>query len=278
MSHEIRTPINSVIGMDEMIIRESHEGHIREYATEIRQAGQSLLFIINDILDITRIESQKMELVPVNYKLGEMLQGLMELLSLRASSKNLQLKIDAEDGLPSVLYGDEVRIRQILTNLLTNAIKYTNEGTVTLSVSGERSGDIMCLHFAVKDTGIGIKPEDMSRLGHTFERVEESRNRNIEGSGLGLSITTQLLQLMESRLQVESEYGKGSVFSFDLEQKIISAVPMSLEKTDKPDSDTTDSFLAPNAKILVVDDNATNRRVFVGLLKKQIPAKPAWKW
>lgn len=268
MSHEIRTPINSVIGMDEMIIRECHESHIREYATNIRQASQSLLFIINDILDITRIESQKMELVLVEYKLGELIQGLMEMLSLRAASKQLELKTSIANGLPSVLYGDEVRIRQILTNLITNAIKYTHEGSVTLIVNGRQENDTLHLHFAVKDTGIGIKPEDIRKLGSAFERVEESRNRNIEGSGLGLSITTQLLQLMGSNLKVDSEYGKGSIFSFDLDQSIVSAAPMKLEKPELSDSDANISFIAPNAKILVVDDNAMNRRVFTGLLKK----------
>lgn len=268
MSHEIRTPINSVIGMDEMIIRECHESHIREYATNIRQASQSLLFIINDILDITRIESQKMELVLVEYKLGELIQGLMEMLSLRAASKQLELKTSIANGLPSVLYGDEVRIRQILTNLITNAIKYTHEGSVTLIVNGRQENDTLHLHFAVKDTGIGIKPEDIRKLGSAFERVEESRNRNIEGSGLGLSITTQLLQLMGSKLKVDSEYGKGSIFSFDLDQSIVSAAPMKLEKPELSDSDANISFIAPNAKILVVDDNAMNRRVFTGLLKK----------
>lgn len=268
MSHEIRTPINSVIGMDEMIIRECHESHIREYATNIRQASQSLLFIINDILDITRIESQKMELVLVEYKLGELIQGLMEMLSLRAASKQLELKTNIANGLPSVLYGDEVRIRQILTNLITNAIKYTHEGSVTLIVNGRQENDTLHLHFAVKDTGIGIKPEDIRKLGSAFERIEESRNRNIEGSGLGLSITTQLLQLMGSKLKVDSEYGKGSIFSFDLNQSIVSAAPMKLEKAELSDSDANISFIAPNAKILVVDDNAMNRRVFTGLLKK----------
>ena len=268
MSHEIRTPINSVIGMDEMIIRECHESHIREYATNIRQASQSLLFIINDILDITRIESQKMELVLVEYKLGELIQGLMEMLSLRAASKQLELKTSIANGLPSVLYGDEVRIRQILTNLITNAIKYTHEGSVTLIVNGRQENDTLHLHFAVKDTGIGIKPEDIRKLGSAFERIEESRNRNIEGSGLGLSITTQLLQLMGSKLKVDSEYGKGSIFSFDLNQSIVSAAPMKLEKAEFSDSDANISFIAPNAKILVVDDNAMNRRVFTGLLKK----------
>lgn len=268
MSHEIRTPINSIIGLDEMIIRECHEANIRDYASNIRQASQSLLFIINDILDITRIESQKMELVPVAYKLGELIQGLMEILSLRAVSKNLSLKTNIESGLPSVLYGDELRIRQILTNLITNAIKYTHKGSVTLIVNGKTDGDILHLHFAVKDTGIGIKPEDIEKLGLTFERVDVSKNRNIEGSGLGLSITKQLLELMGSQLNVDSEYGKGSVFSFDIEQKIIQSAPMKLEKAKVEDMDEPTPFIAPNAKILIVDDNAMNRRVFTGLLKK----------
>lgn len=268
MSHEIRTPINSIIGMDEMILRECHESNIREYAADIRQASQSLLYIINDILDITRIESQKIELIPVEYKLGELIQGLMEMLSLRASSKNLELKTNIADNLPSVLYGDEVRIRQILTNLMTNAIKYTHEGCVTLIVNGRIKGDVLHLHFAVKDTGIGIRPEDIHKLGNSFERIEESRNRNIEGSGLGLTITKQLLNLMGSRLHIDSEYGKGSIFSFELDQTIVNTAPMKLERAEITAVERNVPFIAPNAKILIVDDNAMNRRVIRGLLKK----------
>lgn len=269
MSHEIRTPINSIIGMDEMILRESREGTVREYAGSIRQASQSLLYIINDILDITRIESDKMELIPVEYNLGNLIQGVMEMLSLKAASKHLVLKTDAASNLPATLYGDEVRIRQILTNLISNAIKFTHEGSVTLIVNGQQENGIVHLHFAVKDTGIGIKEEDIEKLGLAFERIEASRNRNIEGSGLGINICMSLLGKMGSKLEVDSEYGKGSVFSFNLEQKIINAAPMRLEKDPVESTDRSPLlFIAPNAKILVVDDNAMNRRVFTGLLRK----------
>lgn len=269
MSHEIRTPINSIIGMDEMILRESRESTVREYAGNIRQASQSLLYIINDILDITRIESDKMELTPVEYNLGNLIQGVMEMLSLKAASKHLTLKTDAAVNLPAILYGDEVRIRQILTNLLSNAIKFTPEGSVTLIVNGQKDHDILHLHFAVKDTGIGIKEEDIEKLGLAFERIEASRNRNIEGSGLGINICMSLLGKMGSKLEVDSEYGKGSIFSFNLDQKIINAAPMRLQKAPVEPADHSPlPFIAPNAKILVVDDNTMNRRVFIGLLRK----------
>lgn len=276
MSHEIRTPINAVLGMDEMILRESKEQNIREYAMDIFTAGQTLLSLINDILDFSRIESGKMEIVPVVYDLSSLLHDLVNMTAQRASAKNLRLEVEAAYDLPSRLYGDDVRIRQILANLLTNAVKYTQEGTVWLRVKrlpdGQTDGACAALLFEVEDTGIGIKEEDLPKLTAEFERIEEDRNRNIEGTGLGMSITLQLLSLLDSGLKVESKYGKGSRFSFVLRQKVIDGTPVGDFKTRVRQIAENNTYkakvYAPDASILVVDDNAVNRKVLRNLLKE----------
>lgn len=201
MSHEIRTPINAVLGMDEMILRESKERNVREYAMDIYTAGQSLLSLINDILDFSKIDSGKMELVPVAYEVSNLIHGLVNMAAQRAADKSLQLEVEVDHTLPSRLYGDDVRIRQVLINILTNAVKYTREGNIWFRVQSHVIGETVMLHFEVEDTGIGIKAEDLPKLTAEFERIEEDRNRNIEGTGLGMSITIQLLALLGSRLQ-----------------------------------------------------------------------------
>ena len=280
MSHEIRTPINAVLGMDEMILRESREQNIKEYAMDIYMAGQTLLSLINDILDFSKIESGKMEIVPAEYDLSSLIHDLAAMASQRAEGKDLSLEIEVSDQLPSRLYGDDVRLRQILTNLLTNAVKYTHEGTVWLRVqAGARQAscesaepDTTVLHFEVEDTGIGIKEEDLPKLAAEFERIEEDRNRNIEGTGLGMSITLQLLSLLGSQLHVESTYGKGSRFYFDLEQQILDATPIGNFEARVRQLAENYSYharlYAPDAQILVVDDNAVNRKVLRSLLKE----------
>ncbi len=280
MSHEIRTPINAVLGMDEMILRESREQNIKEYAMDIYMAGQTLLSLINDILDFSKIESGKMEIVPAEYDLSSLIHDLSAMASQRAEGKHLSLEIEVSDQLPSRLYGDDVRLRQILTNLLTNAVKYTHEGTVWLRVqAGIRQAscesaepDTTVLHFEVEDTGIGIKEEDLPKLAAEFERIEEDRNRNIEGTGLGMSITLQLLSLFGSQLHVESTYGKGSRFYFDLEQQILDATPIGNFEARVRQLAENYSYharlYAPDAQILVVDDNAVNRKVLRSLLKE----------
>lgn len=274
MSHEIRTPINAVLGMDEMILRETREPQIKEYAFDIYTAGQTLLSLINDILDFSRIESGKMEIVPVEYDISSMIHDLASMASQRAERKNISLEVAVDPQIPSRLYGDDVRIRQVLTNILTNAVKYTHEGTVWLRVRCRKDGDTAALTFEVEDTGIGIRDEDLPKLYAEFERIEEDRNRNIEGTGLGMSITIQLLALMGSRLQVESVYGKGSAFYFELEQKIVDHTPVgNFESRIRQIAEHYDyhsKFCAPDAKILVVDDNAANRKVFRHLLKKTL--------
>lgn len=276
MSHEIRTPINAVLGMDEMILRESKESNIKDYAMDIYTAGQTLLSLINDILDFSKIESGKMEIVPTEYDVSSMIHDLANMASQRAKGKNIRFEVEASHEIPSRLYGDDVRIRQVLTNILTNAVKYTHEGNVWLRVQYHgkchRGEDIAELSFEVEDTGIGIKQEDLPKLSAEFERIEEERNRNIEGTGLGMNITIQLLALLGSKLKVESVYGKGSKFSFVLEQKIIDETPIGdfesrVHQLAEGYSYST-KFRAPDAKILVVDDNAVNRKVLRNLLKE----------
>lgn len=272
MSHEIRTPINAVLGMDEMILRESKEQNIKEYAMDIYMAGQTLLSLINDILDFSKIESGKMEIVPVEYDMSSLIHDLVNMAMQRAEGKNLELVAEVSHELPSRLYGDDVRIRQVLVNILTNAVKYTHEGTVWLRVQSRCKDRTAMLRFEVEDTGIGIRQEDLPKLSAEFERIEEDRNRNIEGTGLGMSITIQLLELLGSRLHVESVYGEGSKFYFELEQEIVDLTPIgdfeSRVRQLAGNYNYNTRFCAPDAKILVTDDNAVNRKVLRSLLKE----------
>lgn len=272
MSHEIRTPINAVLGMDEMILRETKEQQIRDYAMDIYMAGQTLLSLINDILDFSKIDSGKMEIVPVEYDMSSLIHDLANMASQRAKGKNIKFEVEVDQGIPSRLYGDDVRIRQVLTNILTNAVKYTHEGTVWLRIRSLESEGPAMLWFEVEDTGIGIKEEDLPKLSAEFERIEEEKNRHIEGTGLGMSITIQLLALMGSKLLVKSEYGKGSKFYFQLEQEIVDETPIgdfeSRARQLAENYSYGTKFLAPDAEVLVVDDNAVNRKVFRNLLKE----------
>ncbi len=273
MSHEIRTPINSVLGMNEMILRETKEENVRGYAGDIQYSAQALLGIINDILDIAKIETGKMEIIPVNYDLREFLYNVVNMISLKARTKDLELEVIVDESLPNMLEGDDIRIRQVLVNLLNNAIKYTHSGKVTLQVTKEKvEKDIVSIRFVIKDTGIGIKKEDIKKLFVAFERIEEKRNRNIEGTGLGINICVRLLEMMKSSLQVESEYGKGSTFSFVLNQKVLGDELLGefdMKKRREMELDKYKvTFTAPNARVLVVDDNSMNRKVFRGLLKQ----------
>lgn len=272
VSHEIRTPINAVIGMNEMVLRESSEDDVKKYSMDIKTSAQALLGIINDILDFSKIESGKMEIVPTEYELNSMLNDLYNMFSLRAHEKGLHFEVNIDPALPSKLYGDDIRIRQVLINLLTNAVKYTRKGTVTFEVTGERNGEDEVLHFAVRDTGIGIKQEDIPKLFSAFERIDEEKNRDIEGTGLGMNISLQLLKLMHTDLRVESVYGEGSRFFFALRQRIVDAEPIGnfQERAKQAAREHTyrASFTSPEGEILLVDDNRVNRRVFCGLLKQ----------
>lgn len=271
MSHEIRTPINAVIGMNEMILRGSTENEVKKYAYDAKSAGNTLLSIVNEILDSSKIESGKLEIIPVNYEIYSLFNDLHNMIDLKAKKKGLKLVFDIDQNMPVGYFGDDLRIRQVLVNLLTNAVKYTEKGTVTMTVKAEINGDIATLNYSVKDTGIGIKDEDLDKLYSKFERIEESRNRSIEGTGLGMSIVVQLLGLMDSELKVKSEYGKGSEFSFAINQKITNSEPIGdfyvRVANDSKEYTGGSNYFAENAKVLVVDDNEINRRVVKGFLK-----------
>ena len=276
MSHEIRTPINAMLGMNEMILRESHEREIIGYSANIKTAGDNLLQLVNTILDFSKIEDGKMEIVPVNYSTESMITYLIGAISQRARAKGLEFLTVIDPTLPSALYGDDMRLTQVTVNLLTNAVKYTPEGSVTLTVkAGERRDNEQQLYIEVKDTGIGIKEENIPHLFDSFERFDVKKNRNIEGTGLGMSIVTKLLDLMGGSLKVESTYGSGSVFSFEIYQKIVDDTPLgdiNMRLSQYAAGDVAgaykESFHAPNAHILVVDDIALNLTVIKNLLKK----------
>ncbi len=276
MSHEIRTPINAVLGMNEMILRESDNGSIRDYSKNIRNAGQTLLGIINDILDLSKIEEGRMEIIPTDYEVSELIGELTLLIRQRAEDKGLKLNIEYDRRIPRRLHGDEIRIRQVILNLLTNAVKYTERGSVTLKVGFEPAPDAsqnVILDVRVIDTGIGIREEDISRLFIKFERIDTERNRGIEGTGLGLNITENLLGLMGSHLDVKSCYGEGSTFGFKLSQRVVDGTelgdfnPFAYKHADTP-AGKEKHFFAPSASVLAVDDNKVNLLVFTNLIKR----------
>ena len=271
MSHEIRTPVNAVIGMNEMILRESKEHSIKKYAHDVKDSSMTLLSIINEILDASKIESGIIEIIEEKYSMPRLLTELYNMVSMKAHDKGLELVFDVDTNIPKELIGDGKRIRQVLLNLLTNAVKYTNKGNVTLSVKCQIVDNEAKVSYSVKDTGIGIKEEDMGKIYNAFERVDVARNRNIEGTGLGLNIARQYLNLMDSQLKFKSEYEKGSEFFFVLSQKVSDSSPIgefkeSLDYTEETEY-TKVSFVAPKGKILVVDDNKVNLKVFKSLLK-----------
>ena len=274
MSHEIRTPINAMLGMDEMILRDSSEKEIREYAENIRTSGRTLLTLINDILDFSKVEEGKMEIIPVQYEPGIMTSDIVNMITERVTQKGLQFEVDFDKNIPRLLKGDEIRIKQCTMNLLTNAVKYTEKGKITLKVGyREADGGRIMLDFSIADTGIGIKPEDMDNLFSPFMRAEENKNRSIEGTGLGLSITKRLLELMGSDINIKSEYGKGSEFSFSVEQEVLNREPVGdyTGERDKKGGNKhayKELFHAPDAKILVVDDIKMNLTVITKLLNR----------
>ncbi len=271
MSHEIRTPINAVLGIDEMILSESNEDKIREYAKDIQTAGRTLLAIINDILDFSKIESGKMTIVPMEYDLASVINDSCNMIRSKADEKKLIFHTLCDTHLPSRLLGDEVRIRQIFTNLLSNAVKYTEHGSITFSVTGNYEDDgNFILEATIRDTGIGIKEENIPYLFDSFSRVDDDVTHRIEGSGLGLSIVKNLLDLMGGEIKIESEFGKGSSFTILIPQRILSETPIGSFAGDFSLEDhpaTEDDFMAPGARILAVDDVAMNLKVFCGLLK-----------
>ncbi|MCR5664423.1 MAG: response regulator [Oscillospiraceae bacterium] len=293
MSHEIRTPINAVLGMNEMILRESVPAqngeeerrgvfgetfdNISTYARNIESAGSNLLAIINDILDFSKIEAGKMDIVEGRYTLSSVLNDLSNMFFFKTRDKGLQFSIEADETLPDGLVGDVVRVRQIITNLLNNAVKYTEHGGVTLKLSGSvqgsgEAGDTILLSVSVQDTGIGIREEDVKKLFTKFQRLDLKQNSTVEGTGLGLAITHSLLNMMGGSIDVQSEYGKGSVFTARIPQKIASVEPIGdFRKRFRANLHESrgykEKFRAPDAHILIVDDTRINLTVAVGLLK-----------
>ena len=272
MSHEIRTPINAILGMNEMILRENRNEQIEEYAKDIRSAGNSLLYLVNDVLDISKIESGKLEIMENIYELSSFIHDCYSMVAEKAEKKGLKLTVLCNPKLPSKLKGDESRLRQVVTNILSNAAKYTEKGSITLSFDSHYQDEKMMLVINVKDTGIGISEENMEKLFTEFTRFDMEKNRNIEGTGLGLSLAKRLMDLMQGKIEVQSIYGEGSSFTVVIPQQVVDAEPIGdfhqkysavADKAGKYHQ----SFEAPDARILVVDDTSVNLKVIVNLLK-----------
>ncbi len=274
MSHEIRTPINTIIALNEMILRENINDEVAEDAANIQSASKMLLHLINDILDMSKFASGKMKLTPVVYNPGDMLSEIVGMLWIRAKEKGLDFQVHVSPDIPVELLGDEVRIKQILINVLNNAIKYTQQGSVSLTIEpGETENGSLNVVYSVSDTGIGIKKENIPYLFSAFKRVDEEKNRHIEGTGLGLSIVRQFVDLMGGKITVNSIYTKGSTFIIEIPQKIVTTQKIGEIKIDSESvpgqrREHVAGFEAPEAKVLVVDDNASNLLVVSKLLRE----------
>lgn len=274
MSHELRTPINTILGLNELILRESQEEAIKEYALDIRQAGSVLLTLVSDILDFTKLEAGQMKLSDGIYDVSSLLNDLVNGISIPLRKKKLDLELDIAKDVPYKLSGDEIHLRQILNNLLSNAVKYTDRGKVTLHLGWNRlEGDEIEIDFAVKDTGIGIREKDIAKLFSAFQRMDTVTRGKKDSTGLGLAITNRLVEMMGGRLEVQSTFGKGSSFSFRIVQKVVENAP--LGDFEKKYNESLHSlrnykqkFIAPMGRVLIVDDNAMNLAVAQGLLKE----------
>ena len=270
MSHEIRTPINAIMGMNEIILRDSKDDNIKSYAQDIKDASRLLLNLVNDILDFSKIEAGRMEIIPTEYRLEEMLRSICNLVKGKIEAKYLDFELNIGENVPSVLYGDEIRISQILINIMTNAVKYTDNGKVSLSVEYTQDGDGNdAIRYCVEDTGIGIKEEDIKKLFGSYERFDLERNRRVEGTGLGMGIVNGLLSAMNSHLEVSSVYGKGSIFSFTLAQKVIDYTPIKTGLKDNSLKNKEEKIFYEK-KALLVDDVLINLKVGELILKRFI--------
>ena len=274
MSHEIRTPINTILGLNELILRESQDETITGYALDIKQAGNILLSLVSDILDFSKMQSGKMELVEGTYDISSLLNDIINSISIPLRKKKLRLSLNIAPDIPYKLSGDEVHLRQIIGNLLSNAVKYTKAGSVMLHLSWKPlEEDKILMEIAVEDTGVGVKEKDIGKIFETFNRLDMEASRSEEGTGLGLAVTNRLVELMGGKLTVKSEYGKGSVFSFAIPQKVVSREPLGdfqeqYDRSVKSSITYKEKFIAPLGKILVVDDNAMNLAVAQDLLRK----------
>ncbi|MBE5906765.1 MAG: hypothetical protein E7277_08285, partial [Lachnospiraceae bacterium] len=263
ISHEIRTPINMLLGMNEMILRECENTQIKEYAKNVENAGQHLLFMVNQFLDLSRIDMGKENLFYADFNLLEMMYGLGAFFENEADKKGLEFVLDLDKKTPAYVHGDMQKLSQILSNLLSNAVKYTKAGTIVFSIQPiQEMEDSTVIHFEVSDTGSGISEEDQEKIFESFERADIIRNRSIEGTGLGLAISSKLAEMMGSEIKVKSEYEIGSVFWFDLELKLGDAQEIALNEER--------SFIAPEVRILVVDDNSMNLTVVKSLFKRTL--------
>ena len=273
MSHELRTPINTILGLNELILRESQEEAVKEYARDIRQAGNILLALVSDILDFSKLEADKMELTEGIYDVSSLLNDLINSISVQQRRKKLDLVLEIAQDVPYKLFGDEIHIRQIIGNLLSNAVRYTEKGKITLHLSWkEVTKDSIEIYVIVKDTGIGIKDEDIPKLFKAFQRMDSTIRSKDDRTGLGLAITQRLIEMMGGKLEVQSVYGKGSAFSFKIIQKVVDREPLGdFEKQYRESlrsiEDYHEKFIAPMGRILIVDDNAMNLAVAQGLLK-----------
>ena len=274
MSHEIRTPLNAVLGMNELILRETDEENVRKYANNIKNAGKTLLGLINDVLDFTKIDTGKMEIVETEYSLLSMVNDVVFMVQERLKKKGLELRLDINSSIPDKLMGDDIRVKQIMINLLTNAVKYTEKGWVAIRMWHEEAGEGQIrLIFEIADSGIGIKEEELPRLFLDFERLDQLKNRSIEGTGLGLNITSSLVKMMSGQISVESEYGKGSVFQVVLPQRIINDAPIGdyslrIRQIENQSGDIKqDNISFGGKKALVVDDNEMNLEVIASILE-----------
>lgn len=270
MSHEIRTPMNAIVGLSDIIMEESKGRKVYSYACDIKSASRNLLALINDILDLSKVEAGKMELVCADYHIKNIVDEVINMMDGAASNRGILLKCEYDMSIPCKYYGDEGRIRQILINLLNNGLKFTREGYVKLTVGGRpgEGADTEILHMEVKDTGCGIKEEDLGKIFENFSQVDAKRNRAVEGTGLGLSITRHLVELMGGNIWVESVYGKGTTFILEIPQRIVDRKTL----TEQPkevvrEEDEIKPFRAEDCRVLVVDDNLVNRKVARGFLR-----------
>ncbi|MCI9527138.1 MAG: response regulator [Lachnospiraceae bacterium] len=264
MSHEIRTPMNAIVGLSDIIMEESRGRKVYGYARDIKSSSHNLLMLINDILDLSKVEAGKMELVPVEYHLKTLVNEVLNMMDIMASKRGLRLQSEFDMSIPCRYLGDEGRIKQILINILNNALKFTKEGYVKISVAGVQGDteDVECLSFRIEDTGCGIREEDIAGIFENFRQVDSKRNRSVEGTGLGLSITKHLVELMQGTVEVESVYGEGTVFTVKIPQKIIDPRPLlEVPEADIPQEEKIEPFTVEGYKVLVVDDNLINRRV-----------------
>lgn len=270
MSHEIRTPMNAIIGLNDIIMEECEDTEIYGHAKDVQSAAKNLLAIINDILDLSKVEAGKMELVYVNYYIKTVADEIISMMDMAASQKGLILKYEYDETIPCRYNGDEGRIKQILINILSNAVKFTAKGYVRVYITGKpgKNDDEELITFHVEDTGCGIREEDLGKIFEDFRQVDSKRNRSAEGTGLGLAIVKHLVELMKGNIDVDSTYGQGTTVTITIPQKIIDRCPIGeMPELPQAEEKVTDFFTAPGVKVLIVDDNVINRKVARSFLK-----------